>query len=782
MKENIVIIAENSKKKKILMKLSRSKLLYNIKFLTFKELKKKIFFDYDNKTLEYVMKNYNVGLSVARIYLDNLYFLKDINYKKVQFLIDLKKDLEDKNLLILDHNFKDWINNKKVIVYGYKKFSKEQEILLNSLEVNYEIKDDNLKQCMPVVYEAKTMEDEAQFVVTKISELLSKKIDINKIKLVISSDYRNVVIRYFRLFNIPINMDSLSSFYSTILAQDFLKNYDNLDIADNILLLREKYSNVNDLVNIINRSVLVENKELRKEFIIEDLKNCKVKPKVYDKAVSICDLEEIEEDDYAFIMGFNINFYPKVFRDEEYLSDEIKEALGIDISSYKNMIAKEYIKDVILSLPNLYLTYKLSSAKGVFYPSLLIQEMGLRVETIEMEAAVSFSKIWSKIKYAQDLDNFYKFNVIGDNLGLYKNSLRIDYREYNNEFSGINNDFYKESLGNELSLAYTNMEMYNECAFRYYLTKVLKIDLFEESFKTIIGNIVHHILELGLKKDIDINVEIIKFIKEKDYVLTSREYFYLEMLSEDIKKILRVIKKQSLHSKLNKYLFENEFYVYKDRQDINVSFKGLIDKVMYADINGKEFIMVVDYKTGSTLVTLDNLEYGLNIQLPIYLYLLKNSERFKDAVIAGFYVQKVLDSVPSIVDGKSINELREENMRLQGYSNSSNSILELIDDEYQDSKIIKGLRFKTNGELYSSAKVLSSKDMDDLTVKVDLKIEECISNILEGKFDINPKVINNKNISCTYCKFKDICFKCKKDEIVLGGEVDELDEGTGVSN
>ena len=170
MKENIVIIAENSKKKKILMKLSRSKLLYNIKFLTFKELKKKIFFDYDNKTLEYVMKNYNVGLSVARIYLDNLYFLKDINYKKVQFLIDLKKDLEDKNLLILDHNFKDWINNKKVIVYGYKKFSKEQEILLNSLEVNYEIKDDNLKQCMPVVYEAKTMEDEAQFVVTKISE------------------------------------------------------------------------------------------------------------------------------------------------------------------------------------------------------------------------------------------------------------------------------------------------------------------------------------------------------------------------------------------------------------------------------------------------------------------------------------------------------------------------------------------------------------------------------------------------------------------------------------
>ena len=324
--------------------------------------------------------------------------------------------------------------------------------------------------------------------------------------------------------------------------------------------------------------------------------------------------------------------------------------------------------------------------------------------------------------------------------------------------------------------------MYNECAFKYFISKILRIDIFEESFKTIVGNIVHHILELGIIKDINVDVEIIKFIKDKNYILSSREYFYLEKLKNELNDILSIIKEQNEHSKLNKYLFETELYVYKDRKDLNVTFKGLIDKVMYNNLDNKEVLAVVDYKTGSTFVTLDNLKYGLNIQLPIYLYLLKKSDRFKDALIAGFYVQKVLDNVPNINDNKSLFDIKKENLRLQGFSNSSNTILELLDDNYQDSKIIKGLRFKNDGRMYSSAKVLSNKEMDDLVSIVDDKIDDCINNILDDNFEINPKVIDKKNIACLYCKFKDICFVEKKNEVILGGEDDEMDGGTARSD
>ena len=109
-------------------------------------------------------------------------------------------------------------------------------------------------------------------------------------------------------------------------------------------------------------------------------------------------------------------------------------------------------------------------------------------------------------------------------------------------------------------------------------------------------------------------------------------------------------------------------------------------------------------------------------------------------------------------------------------------MMELIDDEYQDSKIIQNLKFKKDGSLSSTSKVLSNEEMDELLIQVDQIIEKVIDHILNGEFEINPKVVDQKNVACTYCKFKDLCFKQKKNEVILGGEEDELDEGTIAGN
>ena len=89
--------------------------------------------------------------------------------------------------------------------------------------------------------------------------------------------------------------------------------------------------------------------------------------------------------------------------------------------------------------------------------------------------------------------------------------------------------------------------------------------------------------------------------------------------------------------------------------------------------------------------------------------------------------------------------------------------------------MIKGLRFKKDGSFYNTAKILSSDQRDDLIIKVDDIINECINKIIQGNFSINPKIIANKNYSCPYCKFKDICYKQKDDEIKLGEYDNEVD-------
>ena len=60
--------------------------------------------------------------------------------------------------------------------------------------------------------------------------------------------------------------------------------------------------------------------------------------------------------------------------------------------------------------------------------------------------------------------------------------------------------------------------------------------------------------------------------------------------------------------------------------------------------------------------------------------------------------------------------------------------------------------------------------MDEIYHKVDEQIDKVINNIEDSNFDINPKNYNGKNISCTYCKFKDICYKSIKDEVIIETE------------
>ena len=88
------------------------------------------------------------------------------------------------------------------------------------------------------------------------------------------------------MFNIPINLSSSSSMYSLSISKEFLDMYDDNSIDSIIEYLSKSYKNVNDLVDVINKSSLVEDKFIRKEFIIRDLKNTYVKSVTYTHGVT----------------------------------------------------------------------------------------------------------------------------------------------------------------------------------------------------------------------------------------------------------------------------------------------------------------------------------------------------------------------------------------------------------------------------------------------------------------------------------------------------------------
>ena len=93
-------------------------------------------------------------------------------------------------------------------------------------------------------------------------------------------------------------------------------------------------------------------------------------------------------------------------------------------------------------------------------------------------------------------------------------------------------------------------------------------------------------------------------------------------------------------------------------------------------------------------------------------------------ILTGFYLQKF-----NIVD---------KDYRLIGYSNSDREILSIIDNNYDNSKIIKGMKTLKDGSFSNYAKVLNNSEMEKIVEITKKRIEEVIDGIKNNKFDINP--------------------------------------------
>ena len=177
------------------------------------------------------------------------------------------------------------------------------------------------------------------------------------------------------------------------------------------------------------------------------------------------------------------------------------------------------------------------------------------------------------------------------------------------------------------------------------------------------------------------------------------------------------------------------------------------------------YFTIIDYKSGTVDTRLEKLKYGLSMQLPVYLFLINHSSVFENPIFTGIYYQNILFNYPSF-DKKPMEDIKKERIKLQGYSTDDLSILSRFDPTYENSEVIKSMKYTEKG-FSRFAKVLSDDDVYNILRYTKNKIEEATSSIIEGDFSINPKIYDGKNISCEFCNFKDICYHKEKDSIYL---------------
>ncbi len=777
LKDNTLLIVPSHLKEKILLSFCDE--LKNIKIMTNKKFIKSYYFDYDLETIFYLMNKYKLKYEVVLVYLKNLYYIESKNYNndKLNKLVEIKKELDEHNLLKYNPLFLNKIKGMNIVFYNFYDLDKFYLNLISDLRKisSVEVINEEFNHSYDhKIYEFNDTEKEVEFVATKICELVLRGINISNIVLLNNGDtYTNYIKRIFKYFNIPINMKDNNNLLGTKMGTFFLENTHS-NINETFELLEKNFDLKNSLnLEIYNKLITISNKfsfvsdyKKIKDLLKVELINAQLSGVILDVAVRVEPLEDYipNDNDYVFLLGFNQGECPKNLKDEDYINDSLKEKLNLSTTTNKNIIHSKKIINIIKNIKNLWITYKLNGEQGNLTVSSLNEKLNYEV-IHNIKNNYRYSHLNNKLKLSKYMDDYLKYGSKNEDLDLLNSSYKDNcYRKYDNRFSGL------KKTSENITLSYSSMDNYYKCSFRYYINSILRLNCYEETFMTYIGSLFHYVLS---KKDsLSLEDSITEFMNNNPKEFTNKESFFLEKLKKDLVFILDVIKKQNDYTNFHNALYEKDIEIPKG----NDKFIGIVDKILLND--NKNLGAIIDYKTGNPSLELNYLEYGLGLQLPIYLYLINKIN--PDIEVVGFYLQKILPSLITRNPLKDLSVQKRDLLKLQGFSLSEEEKLSQFDKTYIDSELIKSMKVGNNG-FYAYSKTLTKKNMENIVKIIDQKIDEALTNIHNNNFDINPKVINNKNIGCEYCKFKDICYMTEKD-IVRLKDIDNLNFLGGDNN
>lgn len=766
--DKTIIITKQSIKNKLLLYINNLGLI-DIKVLNKQELLSDITFTYTSDVLQYMYSKYGKTLDVCKTMLNNLYYIDSTN----TYLNSIKQDLIDNKKLIQCVSIMTCY--KRVIFYDidldpfFEKRIREINSNIEILKISSNINDNNKSY----IYEASDIKVEVIYFFDKCYELIKSGIDINSIKLIIPNDeYYSYLEYYSNLYNINICLNKRTSLYNYGATLKLLESYRNGKSLEDIVKRLSYNSNslVLDIVNVINK---YDYKKDIYDLLVYEFKNTYMNAQKTSNSIEVIDISDnyIDSSTYLFILGFNQNLIPVINRDDDYFKDSEKETLGLYTSTLKNKLEAQEIINMIHKSNETYISYKLKTPFNTYIKSYLLDDLDLIEYNYKHDYSVSPSIEFDKDVFSSMMDDLYKYNKSNDNLDLLLANVENDFGKYDNRFKGLSDDTLQKLLGDEVKLSYTSINSYYECAYKYYLKYLLKIK--EESTNLnalFLGNLFHYVLSKVFLGDSDISFLIDEYLESEEKELSVSEKIYLRKYEYELKLLVDLINENRKRSHFKDLYYEKEIDICNDKK-VKIKLTGKIDKVLSFNDGEYTYLIVIDYKTGNLKVDYNNIVYGLNMQLFMYVYFINKSNVVPNSKIAGFYLQNIGHDLMKRQDNKTLDEIIKSEYKLYGYSMENIDILEKFDN---DLSSLKNLKLKSDGTFTSNSLVFSDALMDKFLNIVDDKIKSASDDILSGKFDINPKEIDGKNVSCCYCKYFDICYRKNKDIKVL--EEQTIDE------
>ncbi|MEI3528078.1 MAG: PD-(D/E)XK nuclease family protein [Bacilli bacterium] len=474
-----------------------------------------------------------------------------------------------------------------------------------------------------------------------------------------------------------------------------------------------------------------------------------------------------DDDTHIFIMNFSHGEIAHIYKDDTYLNDKIRKNLKLLTSFDRTQIEEKKILDCIHSYESIHLSYSTYCSSKIYMPSNLIKELAKKRIVNICDASIHIYHIvnedMAKMRFfkAYALYRLYQKKTF-DYLYGYTYFCADLTKRYQSDFNATLDYLALPTLFMELS--YTKLNDYFSCPFRFYLKYILNIEeKMEDNNSTFVGRMYHFVLEkVVAKRYIDrrtkeevlenISVYICDFVKNQTYEIKDKLKFYLNKFSEELKLIVEIIMDFMDHSSFEVLGLEQKLEKQLDDYTVVV---GLIDKIL----KYQEYYLVIDYKTNPVHPNWYALDVGLDLQLPLYLYLIKAND--PNAKIAGSYLQSVFRTSLLKYEDKPLSKVMLEQLKYVGYTLQDRDVILAIDTNALNGSGSLPKQIVSNKGFYKNflKKSFTQTQFDAIILYVEKLIFEANKKIRKGLFPILPLTDEKNESVCRYCRLKDFCYR-----------------------
>lgn len=528
-----------------------------------------------------------------------------------------------------------------------------------------------------------------------------------------------------------------------------------------------------------------------------------------------------------FVVGVNDGVLPSSTKVEGILSDRdrgILRDIGIELASDTKTKAfeEQFMVYSALSIASEYLmiSYPMADFEGKsLRPSIVIPKLKRLFKNLEEESDIyniynikdKYSKITAPNPTFNELVTALRLEFEKDEIEEYWAeaykwfTLDEDYASkshtifkglsYSNVVNKVPRDKIRSLYENDhskLAFGVSRIEKYANCPFGYFIQYGLKAKdrkIYEFSAPDL-GSFMHDILdkftseiknqgiswrELDKQKCSEIVSKLVdnKLSEDQNYILnsTKRYKYFSDRFKRTVTKAAIVISEQMKRGQCSVFRNEFDFGSFKDAEPIKINLSnnetvnliGRIDRIDTLDIDGNTYIRVIDYKSSSKKVDLNELYYGLQIQLLAYLdALLKSSEYLlnKQAFPGAVLYFKIDDPIIKSKQPLNDDELQEkilEKLKMQGLLLKDAKVVKAMDNDLENGvSLIIPAKFKKDGDFSLNSSVITEEQFDILRKYVNEKMAELCEDMLSGNIKIEP-CKTTRGAYCEYCDYSPIC-------------------------